>query len=376
MLSYKSTIKRKKCMKRNRVTQYSLFLLFSINLHLESRLFYRTPDLAIPSITVRASDQQIAQTWHARKTKDKVRIKPQHTLKNPYLRINPIKQVQKGFSNGFFKEHYLPSNQTMQFRNKKGSVNSDILSQQAQDLVAEIKAGQRHFTDFKILKDRDFNYKQLSGLLVVKYKDYPFVLKLAIEHPHTLVNPYAKSFEAKFVFIVGGNIRHLSNFTRISNLENIKKIVMFNPYYLKNIDFPRKWYWQPENNYNLEITWNQSPYRDEEIFIIPSMYGVISDYIDIDPTYPQTELNKIAMKVAIDTDFLIDPHAGNVVVEKGSTQYTMLDTENFRIMTGLDHTMNSQKYFSWFCELSTDCLKVYAGRTKQERIRQCFSCEE
>lgn len=360
-------------MKKNKVTQYLLLLLLNTNTDLISRSSLRLPDQAVPSITIRPSNRTIAETWYARKTDNKTRIKSVHTLKNPYLRINPI---QKGFDQDFFKKHYIPSNEMLQFHDQSGSVSTNILEEKAQDLIAEIKAGQSIFTDFTILKDRDFNYKQLCGLLVVKYKDYPFVLKLSIEHPHTIVKPYGKSFEAKFVFIIGGNIRHLTNFTRISNLENIKKIVMFNPYYLKNINFPRKWYWQPKNNYNLEITWNQSIYRDKELFIIPSIYAVISDYIDIDTSYPQTELNKIAMKIATDTDFLIDPHAGNVVVEKDSTQYTLLDTENFRLMTGLDHTLNSKKYISWFFELSANCLKTYAGRSKKERIRQCFSYYE
>ena len=155
-----------------------------------------------------------------------------------------------------------------------------------------------------------------------------------------------------------------------------KTLLCYNPYYLNNVDFPRKWYWKPEHNYNLEITWHETPYRKEETLSIPSIYGVISDYIDIDPSYPQTELNKMAMKIAIDTEFLIDPHAGNVVIEKGSTKYSLIDTENFRIMTGHDRTMHSKKYMSWFVEMSMDSLQVYGGRSKQERIRQCFSCSE
>lgn len=360
-------------MKINKVTRYITLLLISIITKIDSRSIRRPQDLTIPVITVYPSDQAIAETWFSRKTNENTRFKTKHVFKSPYLRINPIKQA---FDQDFFKEHYLPENEVLHFRNASGKINTDTLDRLAQSLVAEIKAGQTVFTNFKILKDRDFNYNKLSGLLVVKYNDYPFVLKIAIEHPHTMIDPYSKSAEATFIFIFGGNIRHLSNFTRISNLENIKKILMFNPYYLDNIDFPRKWYWQPKNNYNLEIIWHASPYKSEEKFSIPSIYAVISDYIDIDPTYPQQELNKIAMKISTDTEFLIDPHAGNTVVEKGSTKYTMLDTENFRIMTGLDHTMSSTKYFSWYLELATSCLKTYAGRSKKERIKHCFSYKE
>ncbi len=362
-----------KRMKKNWITRYIALLLISIIGLIESRSTRRPEDLTIPIISVKPSDQAIAESWYSQSINDFTRNNQEYKLRSPYLRINPIKQ---GFDSAFFEKFYLPANESIQFRSSIGSVGTEILNNQAQQLVAEVKAGERVFTDFTILKDRDFNYKKLSGLLVVKYKDFPFVLKLAIEHPHTMIDPYSKSIEAKFVFIFGGNIRHLSNFTRISNLENIKKILMFNPYYLDNIDFPRKWYWKPTDNYNLEITWHASPYKSEEKFNIPAIYAVISDYIDIDETYPQQELNKIAMKIATDTEFLIDPHAGNTVVEKGSTKFTMLDTENFRIMTGLDHTMNSKKYLSWFLEMSTSCLKIYGGRTKQERIKHCFSYVE
>lgn len=359
-------------MKKYWIVQFIVFLVFLLNntKSINARNCHRPADLTVPLISVRPSNPEIAETWFSRKTKDRVRFKIEHKLKSSYLRIYPI---SKAFNNDFFNKFYLPKDEHLKFRNKSGSVHTSVLNKRAQELVAEIKAGQKVFTHFEILKDRDFNYNKLSGLLVLKYKDFPFVIKVAIEHPHTMVDPYSRSAEATFIFILGGNIRHLSNFTRISNLENIKKILMFNPFYLENIDFPRKWYWQPENNYNLEITWHASPYKSEEKFSIPSIYAVISDYIDIDPTFPQQELNKIAMRVAIDTEFLIDPHAGNTVVEKGSTKYTMLDTENFRIMTGLNCTMNSQKYLSWYLEMATSCLKVYSGRTKQERIKHCFS---
>ena len=350
------------------VYKNSYFLLINIENLIYSRSNFRPPDLTIPVISVWPSDEIIAKTWcdSSSFTKDKYI----YSLRSPYLRIDTI---SKAFDHDFFEKHYLPNNQIINFRNGNGSVNSNIISKLAQQFVLDIKTGKQDFSDFIILKSRDFNWKQLSGLLVAKYKDYPFVLKLSIEHAGTMVDPYSKSIESRFVFIVGGNIRHLSNFTRISNLEDIKKILMYNPYYLDNVDFPRKWYWQPENNYNLEILWHASPYKSEELFSIPSIYAVISDYIDVDTTIPQQELNKVAMKISTDTDFRIDPHAGNTVIEKGSTRYSLLDTENFRIMTGLDHTLSAKKYSSWLLEISATCIKVYSGRTKQERIKHCFS---
>ncbi len=345
----------------------SIFLI--CNPLLEARNPRRPASNNTPSITICASDQECAQSWFSIKIRKAVRRKNNYKLTSQFLRINPLK---KGFDSEIFEKYYLPQNTNLEYRNKQGSVNTQLLEQLAQEVVEEVKVGQKTFHNFTILKCKDFNFKTLSGLLVLKYKDYPFVIKISIEHPHTMAQPYSKSFEANCIFMIGGNFRHLSNFTRIPNLENIKDIIRFNPYYLDTIDFPRKWYWKPQNNYDLQITWNQTPYRKEETIIIPSVYATISDHIDIDDSVSQKELNKIAMKVASDTEFLIDPHVGNFVADKQSKKYTMLDTENFRIMTGLDHTMAAKTYVGWYIEMMSSSLKKYCGRTKKERIQQSF----
>lgn len=360
-------------MKKIWVTCSIAFLALSLTIFLESRSIRRPVDSSIPTISVTPSDRQIADTWHPHKKNKSKAAQKKHVLTSPYLRLNPIKHVMSTFTSPFFKDHYLPQDQHLSFRNNLGSVDTKILEDLAQQLVEEIKDRKRVFSHFTILKSLDFNWKTLSGLIVLKYKNYPFVIKLSIEHAHTMVDPYSKGYQSKFIFVLGGNIRHLSNFTRISNLEKIKNIVIYSPYYLNNIDFPRKWYWLPNNGYNLEIIWHESPYKSEERFSIPSIYAVISDYIDIDETYPQPELNKMAMKIATDTEFLIDPHAGNTVVEKGSTRYTLIDTENFRIMTGLNRTMKSKKYLGWLLELSNNCITIYSARTKKDRIKNCFA---
>lgn len=336
-------------------------LLFVFNL-LEGRNPRRPEDNTIPTITVSSDNFAYAQTWAS--IKSPYNPKKTYQLQHNSLRIRPIKQ---GFNQTYFQEHMLPLD-TIEFRNNCGAVSGAILSNLAQEFLEEIKVGQRKFTHFTILKDKDFNYNSLSGLIVAKFNNYPFVIKISIEHPHTIVQPLSRSFEAYGMFIIGGNLRHLTNFTRIPNLKRIAAMLSYNPFYLRCLDYPRKWYWKPEKNYNLNITWNCNGYQ--ETIILPSVYATISDFIETEPFQPQADLNRLSMKVATDTGFLIDPHSGNIVIEKGTHNYILLDTEDFRMMVGLDRSMKAKKYIGWYIELITNSLKTVLFRTKQERLEQ------
>jgi len=341
-----------------------LFLLTITTKSIKPRNPRRNNDSSIPMITVSSTNSHLDKTWASRKSKYSPN-KPEYRLKSSFLRLKPIKY---GFDEQFFQKNYLPSDSFIEYRNNSGIVSTTTLSNLANELVEEIKVGQKVFTHFKILKNKDFNYKTLSGLLILKYKDYPFVIKISIEHPHTIVQPFSKSLEADGMFIIGGNIRHLSNFTRISNLHRIKKILCYNPFYLFLIDFPRKWYWKPKKSSNLNIVWECN--NEQETIILPTIYATISDFIETEPYQPQTELNKLSMKIATDVGFLIDPHAGNIVIEKGSRKYVLIDTEDFRLMVGLNKSMNSKKYIGWYIELICNYLKTYCCRTKKERLKQ------
>ncbi|MBX9838918.1 MAG: hypothetical protein K2X69_11475, partial [Silvanigrellaceae bacterium] len=309
--------------------------------------------MSIPQITVSSTDPEYAQTWISAKSAKKAHptkkvFKTSYQLKEgkTYFRIKPIKN---GFDLNYFNAHLLPC-EVIQFRYGNGSVPGNTLSKLAQEFLEEIKVGQKKFHHFKILKDNDFNYKTLSGLIIVKFKDYPFVLKLSIEHPHTIVQTFSsKKIEAIGRYIAGGNLRHLSNFTRIPNLDRIKHMLSFNPFYLKSLQFPRKWYWKPQRNYDLKIEWKCNGYQ--ETTFLPSIYATISDFIETEPKQPQADLNRLSMKIAMDTGFLIDPHSGNIVIEKGTHNYVLLDTEDFRMMVGLDRSMKAKKYICWYIEL-------------------------
>lgn len=340
-----------------------LSFLTLLSMTLQARNPRRTPTQNTPEITVFASNPTIHQEWN-KSFNAQTNTDNKYKLASGFLRLKPIKH---GFDPAFFQEHYLPQDK-ITFRAENGVIEGAVLSKLANELIEEIKKGQKTFTHFNILKNSGFNYNTLSGLIVLKYKDYPFVIKVSIEHPHTIISPYSKSYEASGIFLMGGNLRHLSNFTRIPNLEHIKQLLCYNPFYLYNVDFPRKWYWKPDHSYDLEITWKCG--NQKEKILLPSIYAVISDFIYTEENQPTHELNKLSMKVATDVGFLIDPHAGNILIEKNSRKYVLLDTEDFRLMTGLDTPMNAKKYIGWYVELVTRALKNCLFKTKQERITQ------
>jgi hypothetical protein len=323
----------------------------------------RKVDTTTPIIEITASDHKIHREWH---TLQDEHISKKYLLKNNFLRLRPIKN---GFDEQFFKENFLPQD-NITFRSSNDVVTGAKLSELAHNLIEEIKNGNREFTHFKVLKDSGFNYNSLSGLIVLKYKDYPFVIKVSIEHPHTIIKPFSKSYEASGIFVMGGNLRHLTNFTRITNLKRIKELLCFNPFYLYNLDFPRKWYWKPDNGYDLLIDWKCGQQKD--FAKIPSIYAVIADFIITEEYQPTHELNRLSMKVATDVGFLIDPHAGNILIEKDTRKYILLDTENFRLMIGLDTPMNAKKYIGWYIELLGRSSKTCFLRNKTERIEQAM----
>lgn len=341
---------------------FTIYIFALLSSQAYGRNVRRPEDPYVPTIFVCATDPEFEKSWAPLKND------PTYTqtcsLKSSFLR----RRVFERFDIKFFNENYLPI-YNLEFRDKSGSVKTTTLSNLANKLVEEIKIGKRDFSSFTILKDRDFNYKSLSGIIIVKFKKFPFVLKLSIEHPHTMIQPYSKSFENTGQFVIGGNLRHLSNFTRITNLKRIKEILGENPAYLNRLFFPRKWYWKPNKSHDLKIVWKCNGHKEE--MFLPSVYATISDFIQTDKIQPQQELNKLAMKVAMDTGFLIDPHAGNFVIEQNPQQCVLLDTEDFRIMVGLNKSMKAESYMNWYLELVCNGLKTYCLRSRQERIDQC-----
>ena len=346
-----------------------IFLAMITTFDANCRSVHRPSNPTIPYITVTATNKDYAQVWR-KSTVEKP--KSVNKLQNKFLRLKTLK---KPFETSGFKKHLLPYG-NLKFRKGEGSVHTNVLKAQNELVLKEILEGDKEFTDFTVLKDRDFNYKSLSGLIVLKNKKYPFVLKLFIERPETFIEPLQKGAEAGWIFILSGNMRHLSGFTRINNLENAKKALSKDPEYRHYIDFPRKWYWMPQSQPMLNINWHDTYNNHFETIKIPSIYGVVCDCIDIDRELQQQEfytLRKISIDVAMYLNYLIDPHDDNFVPEKNSSKIVIIDTEHFPTVAGLDNGMNANGYNQWYLELMGRTAKRLLWRSKQERIQdQCF----
>lgn len=332
------------------------------------RSIHRAPNPTIPYITVTASNQDYAEILAKPHEKAKHHKKPKiNKLQNKYLRLKTLK---KPFENSNFKKHTLPHGY-IKYRKENLTIHSSILKQQNEFVLQEILQGKKVFTNFTTLADNDFNYSNYAGFIVLKYKDYPFVLKLFIEHPHTFIDPLNKGFKASGLFVLNGNTRHLSGFTRIHNLEAARKALSKDPQYRYYLDFPRKWYWIPQSQPYLTITWHDQHHKHQETIKLPGIYGIVCDYIETDKVIQQQEihtLRQISVDVGNYLHNIIDSHVDNFVPEKNSNKIVIIDTEHFPTMVGLDKEMSANGYVQWWIELAGKWLKTAFLRTKQKRI--------
>ncbi len=290
-------------------------------------------------------------------------------LESRFLKLEPLKNK---FNATSFYNNLLPRKEVILYRNEKGTVQGEVLQQLAEGLIKELQDGKKSFKHFTVLRTKYFNFKNQSGLLILKYKDYPFVLKIFVEHANTLVEPFSKSFHAGVMFMMGGNMRHLTGFTRIDNLYDAKAAIIKDPEYRQYIDFPRKWFILPTEENWLEIDWHNKQKNSITHIRFPSVYCIVADYIEIDKHKHQkyaSWLNKKTMEIVNYLHYIIDPNEGNFLFEKGTNKIVIIDTEHFPTMIGLKKEMHATNYFSWYIEMMVNFIKNHFLQTKQDLIR-------
>jgi len=345
---------------------FILLLTTLLSSPLVSRSIHRHSNPTIPYITVTASNQEYAELWTKSSRATKV-----NKLQSRFLRRGTLTRTYK---NANFKKYSLPYGY-LKFRKGDTSIHTNVLKEEAEIVLKEILQKEKEFTYFTVLKDSGFNYNNLSGFIALKYKNYPFVLKLFIEHPHTFIDPFNKGFHESCQFVLNGNMRHLSGFTRIHNLEAAKKALAKDPEYRYYIDFPRKWYWIPNSQPYLTIDWHDQHHSHHEKIKLPGIYGIICDFIETDKKIQHQEkhtLRQISVDVGNYLHNIIDSNVENFVPEKDSNKIVIIDTEHFPTMVGLDKEMNSNGYIQWYLELTFKYLKTLLMRPKQNRIKdQC-----
>lgn len=321
-----------------------------------SRSIHRTQDPFMPSLTAR---------WVGDRTS--------YNIKNYRLDPHPFFYL---FDEKFFTKHTLPD-YTITYRyDHEKSVSGKDLKKCIDRLMKELHdpKNRKHFsfTDFTLLQYKDFNKTKGYGLLVLKFKEYPFVLKLFIERPETFISPYHKGLEPIFFFYMGGGInRHLSGFTRLKNLENIRTRIAQNEYWSQRVDTPRKWYWIPKKSRWIELEGiNMGQDHKKLKTAIPGTYCIIADAIEAEKKMSLLDSASEKKEVLDLCNYLnlcIDPHLNNYFVEKGTGKLVIIDTEHFASFVGLKEPVHFDSYPSWYCYLAGKFLQNTFGQTKKER---------
>jgi len=306
-------------------------------------------------------EPKIAVSWHGRKKLKKWILRDSHI--EPY----PMFEV---FNKEFFEQHMLPNDEIVYRNMKNYSVHSEKLSKQIEGFVQELKKGKRKFTNFVLLQDKNFNYRKLCGLIVVRFKKDPFVLKLFMESPKTFIDTHNKGLEPIVVFNMGaGANRHLTGLTRIENLLIVKKRIAKSPKWSKIIDTPRKWFWLPKKAEYIDIEGTNIGNHKMVKTSLPATYAIIADAIESDKRISllDKKYRKTTMELCNYLELWIDPHIDNFMPEKGTAKIVIVDTEHFPSFVGLKEPVTFSGYLSWYTYLATKCLKSMFFRTKKER---------
>jgi|SRR5579863_1387395 len=296
-----------------------------------------------------------------------------YTISSAHIEKYPLFTI---FNQAHFNQHKL-SQESLQYcaNGQTLYVDSRLLMELCEELVQEIAAKKKKFTHFTILQKKNFNRRHMCGLLVVKFNDYPFVVKLFIENPQSLINYWCKGFEPIFFWNMGGGAgRHVCGLTRIGNRAIIQDRLSHTPFDVATIDIPRKWFWEPQNNTYINIHGTNIGARRETCTTqLPGMYAIIADYVTIrdNTRLSAEEKQHISMKLCNHLDLIIDPHANNYIFntdEAHKLHITLIDTEYFPVMVGLKKRKKFASHFEWYTYLIEKCTHDMFYQPKHIRL--------
>lgn len=279
------------------------------------------------------------------------------------------------FNKSFFFNHLIPATTIPTQADSNKVFDCHHINRLIHELLIEIKKHKKEYTHFTIIRNRNFNHRQKCGLLILKFKDYPLVLKLFIETPKTFIDPYCKGFENQFFFYMSGGInRHIAGLTRIKNLELIQQEINNNSYWKDRIITPRKWYWLPQKPRWIAITGHNIDGTKKISTLIPGTYAIIADeldvYEDLNLLTPQLK-SELIMKLCIDLHLFVDPHADNFIVkyrkEKDDYTISIVDTEHFPTMVGLKEEPFFNNHMEWYIYLAAKFFQDAFLQTKDSR---------
>lgn len=315
-----------------------------------ARSVHRPAEPWLPTITARWLDEKTTYT-----------LRDSHLEKYPFFDI---------FNKKLFEENLLPQN-TIAFRNHpEKTIDGKILSSLIEQLLDEVYQGKKNFTHFTVLKNDDFNHHERFGLIIAKFKNYPFVIKLSFETPDGITHPKSKGFIPLFFFYMGGGVnRHLTGFTRVRNSHSVKERIAMDPYWSTRLDVPRKWFWLPKKSRSLEICGYNIGGKNNLRTTIPGVYAVVADAIEAQYTLSLMyhDDRELGLKIANFLEHQIDPHIDNFLIEKETGKIVLIDTEHFPTVIGFKEPQQYDSYLEWYASLINKCAHDMIFRTKKER---------
>jgi len=285
------------------------------------------------------------------------------------------KSIFTTFNRDYFYSHLLPKDFISDSRNPDTLIDCHTLNKLIEQLLKEIKKQKKEYTHFEILKDKNFNRHERCGLLILKFKDYPFVLKLFMETPKTFVDPYCKGPDNQFFFYMSGGMnRHIAGLTRVRNLELVNQQIQDNPRWNGKVITPRKWYWIPKKPRWIEIRGYNIGSEKEISTLMPSVYAIIADELDTKEDAPFLSLQKrseLVMQLCMDLQLFVDPHGDNFIVkqnkETGDYTISIVDTEHFPSLVGLKEQPFFNNHLEYYVYLGAKYFQDAFLQTKLDR---------
>jgi len=289
------------------------------------------------------------------------------------------------FNRDYFFSHLFPKSYIADIHNPDTPIDCRTVNDLIQGLLKELKKQKKQYTHFELLQDKNFNHDQRCGLLILKFKDYPLVLKLFMETPKSFIDPYCKGFENQFFFYMsGGMTRHLAGLTRVKNAELVREQIANHPRWKNKVITPRKWYWLPKKPRWMQIDGYNIGSENNVSTLMPSTYAIVADLIDTREDAPLLSLQKrseLVMGLCMDLQLFVDPHGDNFVVKynQATKDYdiSIVDTEHFPSLVGLKEQPFFNNHLEYYVYLGAKYFQDAFLQTKfdrreaQNRISPC-----
>ena len=331
--------------------KYGLLLLATIiPLYLDGRSALRPRDPYVPFITVSSEGS-----------------KKTYFLQDSHLEVSTIFY---SFDETYMRSRVLPSGPIPFRYNPDKFMSGGHLSVLIEELLKEIRNHKKVYKHFTVLKNEGFNTRKQAGLLVVKAKNYPFVVKLFIENPRSFVRPYNKGFITSCHFIVGGGAtRHILGFTRLPNQDSVAHMINASPEWKDRVGLPRKWSWFPKHEEWLVVTGYNIGGHEKITVKLPAVYAIVADAIEEERTFSMRrgDDTKTALRLSNYLQFRIDAHLNNFMLEKHTGKIIIIDTEHFPTMVGLKERPQIHSYMGFYWSLFKKGVKASLFRSKKER---------